>query len=271
MWDCIIVGGGAAGLSAALMLGRARRKTLVIDAGNQSNLPADGVHGLIGHDGKPPRQLYAEARKELEQYTSVEFREGHVTTAEPGFTLDGEQTRTVLLATGMEYRHEDIPGLKARWGQSVFHCPFCHGWEHRDEPLGVLDGGFIERAKLLKLWSDDVTFYGDAEPADGIEIAPRVIEIRDGEVVLEGGETRGFGGLLVPVTLHQRTDLAQQLGARLAEPNQMVADGIAVDGMFRTSVEGLFAAGDLATDRPAVTNAIHSGVNAAAAIVHDLL
>jgi thioredoxin reductase len=259
MWDCIIVGGGAAGLNAALMLGRARRKTLLIDAGNQSNLPAAGVHGLIGHDGKPPRQLYAEARRELEQYTSVEFRAGTVTDAEPGFTIEGERARTVLLATGMDYRFKDVPGLKEHWGDSVFHCPFCHGWEHRDEPLGVLDDG--ERAQLLRFWSDDVTVYD----------ADAIAEVRHGSIAFKDGTERVCKGLLVPVTLHQRSDLAQRLGARLAEPGMMAADAIAIDAMYRTSVPGLFAAGDAASERPSITNAIIAGAMAAAAIVHHLL
>jgi thioredoxin reductase len=259
MWDCIIVGGGAAGLNAALMLGRARRKTLVIDAGEQSNLAAEAVHGLLGHDGKPPRQLYQESRDQLAQYTSVEFRQGTVTDVEPGFKVDGEQTRTVLLATGMEYRHADVPGLKAHWGKAAFHCPFCHGWEHRDQPLGVLDDP--RRVPLLKLWSDDVTLYPATE----------IAEVGDGEIHLTDGTRRPLGGLLVPVTLHQRTDLAQRLGAKLAEPGMIAADAIAVDAMFRTSVPGLFAAGDNASERPSITNAIASGAFAAAAIVHDLL
>jgi len=259
MWDCIIVGGGAAGLNAGLMLGRARRRTLIIDAGGQSNLPADAVHGLLGHDGTPPQALYAEARRQLEQYTSVEFRSGTVTTAEPGFTIAGERAKTVLLATGMDYRHADVPGLKAHWGQSVFHCPFCHGWEHRDEPLGVLDDP--ARGELLKLWSDDVTVYDSA----------KIAEVRDGVIAFKDGSEHVCKGLLVPVTLHQRTDLAQQLGAQLAEPGMMSADAVAIDAMFRTSVKGLYAAGDNAAERPSITNAINAGAMAAAAIVHDLL
>ena len=271
MWDCIIVGGGAAGLSAALVLGRARLNTLVVDAGRQSNLPAHGIGGLLGHDGTAPSQFYARARAELAKYPSVTFREGTVTTAERGFTLDGERAKRVLLATGMDYRFQDLPGLRERFGDSVFHCPFCHGWEHRDEPLGVL-GGDTLRARLLTAWSDDVTYYGEDEPLDGLKIEPRpVIEVRDGHVVLEGGETRVCKGLLVPVTLHQRSDLATQLGARLAEPGMLAADAIEVDGMSRTTVDGLYAAGDVTSERPSVANAIAAGSNAAATIVHGLL
>ena len=139
-WDCIVVGGGAAGLSAALVLGRARRRTLLVDAGEPSNLPAEGIGGLLGHDGRPPAELYAMGRAELGAYSTIELREGIVAGGEQvdgGFALDlagggRELTRRVILATGMAYRAPDLPGLAELWGRSVFHCPFCHGWEMRD-------------------------------------------------------------------------------------------------------------------------------------------
>ena len=170
-WDCIVVGGGAAGLSAALVLGRARRRTLVVDAGQQSNLPAHGIGGLLGHDGRPPAELYAMGRAELAAYPSVEVRDGAVVGGHrdgDGFVLDladssRVQAQQVLLATGMDYRRPDVPGLAPLWGRSVFHCPFCHGWEVRDQTLGVLDRGDtgVHRALLLKVWSDDITLFTD--------------------------------------------------------------------------------------------------------------
>ena len=167
-WECIIVGGGAAGLSAALVLGRARKRTLLVDAGAQSNRPAHGIGGLLGHDGRPPAELYASGRRELVAYPSVEVRDGAVTVAsstEGGFTVtltDGsvELTQRLILATGMDYQIPELPGLAERWGRSVFHCPFCHGWEVRDRPLCVLDSDAVtgvHRALLLTGWSADVT------------------------------------------------------------------------------------------------------------------
>ena len=146
-WDCIVVGAGAAGLSAALVLGRARQRTLVVDAGNQSNRAAHGIGGFLGQDGRPPDAFYAASREELAAYPTVELRSGEVLGGAPdegGFVLElaggtREATRRVLLATGMEYRLPALPGVAERWGRSVFHCPFCHGWEVRDRPLGVLD------------------------------------------------------------------------------------------------------------------------------------
>jgi len=297
-WDCIIVGGGAAGLSAGLVLGRARRRTLVVDAGQQSNLAAGGIGGLLGSDTRPPANLYAAGRAELAAYPSVEVRSGEVVRGArdgDGFTLelaDGsrETAARVLLATGMRYEYPTLAGLEERWGGSVFHCPFCHGWEHRDLPLGVLDRGSsgAHRALLLRGWSDDVTLLtdgsADLEPADsdrlqdaGIAVDERRIAGLRGPgrsltgVVFADGNERPLGGLLVPVTLHQRSALAEQLGASAREPGPLAADALEVDSSFASSVPGLFAAGDVGGIMPSVANAVASGSTAAAMVVQSLM
>ena len=292
-WDCIVVGAGAAGLSAALVLGRARRRTLVVDAGAQSNRPSEGIGGLLGHDHRPPADFYALGRRELAAYPTVEVRDGQVTAArrdEEAFVLEledgaAETARTVLLAIGTEYRIPDLPGVAERWGRSVFHCPFCHGWEHRDGTLGVLGATALHRVPLLRMWSDDVTLLTDGaaelEPEDagrfaaaGVEVDERKlarIEDPGATVVFESGERREFTGLLVPVTLHQRGPLAEQLGAALAEPGPVAVEAIAVDGQFRTSVPGLFAAGDATTQMPSVASAVAAGHAAAATVVSVLM
>lgn len=297
-WDCIVVGGGAAGLSAALVLGRARRTTLVVDAGRPSNAAAHGIGGLLGHDGRPPNELYALGRAELATYPTVEVRTGEVMGGEAGdgmFTLtlgDGtvETAKRVLLASGMDYRHLDRPGVAERWGRSVFHCPFCHGWEVRDQALGVLDPGptGAPRALMLTMWSDDVTLYTDGpatpDPIDqarleaaGIPVEHRPVAGLTGpgddlaEIVFTDGSSRACGGLLLPVTLHQRSPLAAQLGATAEPPGMIAADAVTVGPMFATSVAGLFAAGDLGAVMPSVANAVAAGSNAAAAIVHSLI
>jgi thioredoxin reductase len=297
-WDCIVVGAGASGLSAALVLGRARRRTLVVDAGGQSNRHAEGIGGLLGHDGRPPEELYAVGRHELAAYPTVELRSGQVIAGErhdAGFVLvlaDGsrEPARRVLLATGMDYRYPALPGIAERWGRSVFHCPFCHGWEMRDRPLGVLDRGAagVQRALLLRVWSDDVTLLADgpadleADDYERLRAARVVVDERrvaglrgpgstlTAVTFADGGE-RTCHGLLVPITLHQRSALAEQLGAAAAEPGRVAVDAVEVDPTFHTSAPGLFAAGDVSSQMPSVANAVAAGSSAAAMIVHDLV
>jgi thioredoxin reductase len=300
IWDCIVVGGGAAGLSAALVLGRARRRTLVVDAGRQSNRVAEGMGGLLGHDGLPPAALYATGWQELAAYPSVELRAGHVRRGERRgdgpFVLeldDGSRQASlrVVLAPGMDYdyRRPDLPGMAERWGRSVFHCPFCHGWEVRDRALGVLDRGStgVRRALLLRMWSDDVTLLADGPAELGAEERERlrsagvavderpVVGLRGpgdtlSAVVFADGDERPCGGLLVAVTLRQRSELAEQLGAVAAPPGPVAADAVEVDPTGQTRVPGLFAAGDLTGRMPSVANAIASGSAAAAGVVHSL-
>ena len=294
-----MVGGGAAGLSAALVLGRARRRTLVVDAGRPSNGVAHGIGGLVGFDGRPPADLYAAGRRDLAAYPAVEVRTGEVVAGRrigAGFVLelaDGtrEPTRRVLLATGMDYRHPQLDGIAERWGRSVFHCPFCHGWEVRDRPLGVLDSGAtaVHRALLLRAWSDDVTLYPDGPAgldaaeaarltAAGVDIDERRIARLRGpgdaltHIVFADGTERPCGGLLTAVTLHQRTTQADQLGADAAPATPLEADGLQVDAQLSTTTAaGVFAAGDLSGQMQSVANAVAAGSNAAAMVVRSLV
>lgn len=297
-WDCIVVGGGAAGLSAALVLGRARRRVLVVDAGGQSNLAAHGVGGMLGHDGRPPSALYAAGRRELDAYPSVEVRHGEVVGGErrrDGFALElagGARpiARRVLLASGMDYRPPPLPGVAERWGRSVFHCPFCHGWEVRGRPLGVLGGGAagVHRALLLRMWSDDVTLFADGpsdlSPAEaeglraaGVSVEERPVAGLRGEgadlaaVEFLDGTARVVEGLLVAAPMHQRSGLAAALGASATDASQIAADPLAHDEGLATGVPGLFVAGDLTGAMPSVANAIASGSKAGAAIVQSLV
>jgi thioredoxin reductase len=297
-WDCIVVGGGAAGLSAALVLGRARRRTLLVDVREPSNLPAEGIGGLLGHDGRPPAELYAMGRAELAAYPTVEVREGTVEGGERvdgGFALDlagggRELTRRVILATGMEYRPPDLPGLAPLWGRSVFHCPFCHGWEMRDAALAVLGGGAggLHRALLLRGWSDDLVLLSDG-PAElaaddrerlstaGVEVDERPVArlvARAGAlaaVEFADGSRLERDGLLVPVTVAQRSPLAAQLGAEAAEPGPVAVDPLVVDTMFRTTAQGVSAAGDVSAQLQQVAGAISAGSLAAVGVVQGLM
>jgi thioredoxin reductase len=297
-WDCVVVGGGAAGLSAALVLGRARRRTLVVDDGQQSNLAAAGIGGLLGHDGRPPAELYEMGRRELTAYPSVEVRTGVVVEGVRDgdeFVLglgDGsdERTRRVLLATGMQYRAPEIPGLPELLGRSVFHCPFCHGWEFRDQPLAVLARGerAAHSALLLRGWSDDIVLLTDG-PADlsadhRARLASADVSIDErpvAELVTDNGDLVAVAftdgtrlrrrGLLVMTTLHQRSSLADQLGAAQGNPTPVVADALDVDALLRTTSVGVFAAGDVSAPMPQVAAAVAAGSLAATAVVQSLL
>ena len=173
----------------------------VIDAGEQCNLPADGIGGLLGHDGVPPEDLYAKGREELARYPSVEARDVKASSAgksSGGFTIetsDGtvEIAKRVLLTSGLDYGYPDVPGAAERWGRSVFHCPFCHGWEVRDRELGVLDPASTgaTRAMLLRGWSDRVTLFtngpAELEPADTERLQEAGIPVDERRI----GELRG--------------------------------------------------------------------------------
>jgi thioredoxin reductase len=297
-WDCVVVGGGAAGLSAALVLGRARRRTLVVDAGAQSNLAAHGIGGLLGQDGRPPARLYEDGRCELDAYPGVEVRFGEVVTGvDDGGAFELElgdgtrlRTRRVLLATGMDYRTPEIPGLADLWGRSAFHCPFCHGWEMRDRPLAVLAAGerSVHMALMLRGWTDDVVVLTDGpagldeDSAQKLAAAGvRVDERRIAEFLSESGELAAVGfadgttlarrGVLVGATLRQRSTLAARLGVAFAPPGPVADDAVEIDPFHRTSVPGVFAAGDVSAQMPQVAAAIATGSLSAAAVVQSLL
>lgn len=295
-WDSVVVGGGAAGLSAGLVLGRARRRTLVLDVGGQSNRAAEGIGGLLGNDGRSPAEFYATGREELKTYGSVDVQDLEALRGErrsDGFALglsDGTEVaaRTVLLATGMEYRYPDLPGAVERWGRSVFHCPFCHGWEVRGRELAVLgsDDMAVHRALLLRSWSDSVTLLSDGGElaptaaerlADaGVEVDERAVASVEGPgsslaaVVFADGSERALGGLLVGITLHRRSDLPDQLGAARAPASPLTEEAIGVDATGNAGVPGLYAAGDLLAQAPSVASAISTGHFAAAQIVNAL-
>ncbi len=268
-FDALVVGGAAAGLSAALVLGRARVRTLVVDAGEPSNRTAPAIGGLLGQDGTSPAQLSAAGRQQIAALAAVELRAGLVTAIEPAAgngadpafraTLgDGEAVtaRRVLLAGGMRYDVPDTPGLAALWGTSVFACPYCHGWEHRDHRIGILGAtGAAHRVALLRSWSDDLVVIADGElapedrdalRADGVPITERpVAAVAPGLVRFADGEELAVDALHVVAPMAPRDDLAAQLGVATTElPNGTSV--VAADKFGTTSVRGVFAAGDAA-------------------------
>jgi thioredoxin reductase len=293
MRDSIVIGAGAAGLSAGLTLGRARRTTLVIDAGRPSNRVAATIGGLLGHDGRPPVEYYAAARAELGAYPSIEVSGGEVTEGERRddgtFAVrlaDGrrEYARTLVLAPGMDYRYPPVPGLAERWGGDVFHCPFCHGWEVRDRPTAVLAAGDVgvHGALNLRAYTGDVTLLTNGAAlaekqreqlsAGGVKWDERALAAVDGEgsrlsaVHFTGGGELAVTAMLVKTFLHQRSGLARELGATVTRSNEHLGvEAIVVDPMGRTEVPGLYAAGDAATSvPPSMAAAVASGYLAGA-------
>lgn len=297
-YDCVVVGGGAAGLSAALVLGRARRTTLLADAGEQSNLAAGRIGGLLGFDGHPPSELYDRGRSELKTYPSVRCLSATVTDArhdDGGFIVGLSdrrlvRARRVLIASGVEYQTADIPGAQPLWGTSVVHCPFCDGWELRDQPLAVVARGdkAVHAALLVRGWTDDIVVLTDGDDGIGhadlqrLSTAGIAVDERPvAGVLADGGRLTAvlFGdgsrlarvGLVIATTLQRRSRLAEELGAVCHSGGPVVVNPIDVDKLGRTTVPGLFAAGDVCTQTPQVAGAIAAGSAAATAIVESLL
>jgi thioredoxin reductase len=285
-WDCIIVGAGPAGFNAALVLGRARRRVLVLDSGVPRNYATHEMHGVLGHDGLDPADLRARGRAELARY-GVDVVTAEVQDAE---VLDGavrltwaehaEVTRTVILATGMLDEVPDIPGFADVWGTSAHTCPYCDGFEHRDEPLAILAAGARGEhlAVVLRQWSDDVVLLSNGPhglaadqlarvQARGVSIieTPVVrLDSEDGQlrrVRLENGETLDRDALFFYVGWQLRTDLAHALGCELRDDGSIV-----VDSDQATTVDRVYAGGNCADPRALVPTAAGAGVAAAVAI-----
>lgn len=293
MYDVIVVGGGAAGLSAALILGRARRRALVIDAGEPRNAPSHESHSFFTRDGAPPRELVRIGREQAAAY-GVEVREGRATDAsrlEDGsfeVTLeDGERVcaRRLLLATGVVDELPDIPGFAERWGKSVLHCPYCHGWEIRDQPFAILVNGpgTLDFVALLHGWSRDLTVCtnGPAELDDetraklarhGVPVREEPIAALEGpgealeRVVFAQGEPLACAALFHRPDQRPAGDLAHRLGCARRDDGMLQ-----LDMMYQSSVPGVYIAGDLTRRMQQVGAAAAQGAHAAAGINHALL
>ena len=283
-YDVAIIGGGAAGLSAALVLGRARRRVVVVDAGTPRNAPAAHMQGFLSRDGTPPAGLLQIARAEVRGY-GVRIIEDRVVEAAAGFTLrlaagPTVQARQVLLATGAADDLPDIAGARERWGRDFLHCPYCHGWEVRDQPIGVLatGPGSAEHAHLLRQWSDDVTLFTHATavaPAERAALGARGIAVVDGPVErlvvaddrlravqLADGRSVPRHALFIRPALRAHAD-----GPAAALGCELLAGGLVrVDADGRTSVPGVWAAGNAANPRAQVITAAGEGSAVAIAI-----
>ncbi len=295
--DVLVVGGGAAGLSAALVLARARRRVAVVDAGEPRNAPAAHMHGFLGWDGASPATLLEQGRDEVTGYggelladTVTDIRP--VADGEPGgprfdATLDDGRAmsaRRVLVTTGLRDELPDIPGVAERWGRDLLHCPYCHGYEVRDQPLGVLGSTpeAVAHALLVRQWTPDVVYFDhtsrlSAEEREqltardvGVVGGPLarlvVTEDRLTGIELETGQLVPRTAVFVRPTFLPNSDLLVGLGCATHENGWVVADSVG-----QTSVAGVFVAGNAANPRAQVVTAAGEGSAAAIAINNDLV
>ena len=295
--DVVVIGGGAAGLNGALMLARARRSVVVVDAGTPRNAPAAGVHGLLGRDGTPPAGLLDRGRAEVRSYGG-EIVRGEVETVE----RDGDRfavrvagggtlrARRLLVTTGLVDELPDVPGLRERWGRDVVHCPYCHGWEVRDRAIGVLATGpmSVHQALLFRQWSADVTLFTHRAPAPDPEqaerLAARGIAVVTGEVAaLEVAGDRLTGVRLADGTviarevvavaprMVARAGLLESLGLRAVEHPSGAGEHVPADPTGRTEVAGVWVAGNVTDLSAQVGTAAAAAAFAAAQINLDLV
>ncbi|QEN85421.1 NAD(P)/FAD-dependent oxidoreductase [Labrys sp. KNU-23] len=284
--DVIIIGGSFAGVSAAMQLARARRRVLLIDAGQPRNRFVENAHGFLGQDGRPPREIIGTALTQLSAYPTFSFRAGQALQARKHgdlFKIDlgkngTARGRRLILATGVGDDLPEIAGMRERWGLSIFSCPYCHGYEVADRRLGVIANHPMSahQAVLVSDWGPTVYFtQGRFEPDE--ELLPlfhaRNIEVKRSPIVeILGSGTaietvRSANGLTVPVEAvftaprtRLTSPLAEQLGCRIEDGP--LGPLISVDDQKRTSIEGVFAAGDVTSMMANATMASAAGVMA---------
>lgn len=284
MVDVLIVGGSVAGLSAATYLGRMRRKVLMVDGGKPCNRVSHASHGFLTRDGVDPAALLQIGREQLQTYPTVQLRSGLVTAIQPiadGFqaTLETGETvnaHKVLLAMGLRDHLPSLTNVEQFWGRSAFHCPYCDGWEVRDQPLAVQGNGdgALHRAKLLLNLTDDLVICTDGPAtftdADWQFLRARQVRVLESPLVgLEGegeqlhtlhfadGSTLARHALFLNLRTSQHTELAAALGCEI---NDM--GFVQTDAQARTNVAGVYAAGDMTNPMRAVIFASAQGAAA---------
>ena len=298
-FDVVVIGGGAAGLSGAVALARSRRSVLVVDAGDPRNAPAAHVHNFLSRDGAAPADLYAAGRREVESYG------GQVATGRvEALVRDGEtfrvqwagrtvRARRLLVATGARDELPQVPGLAARWGVDVLHCPYCHGWEVRDRRIGVLSTGPVapHQAMLFRQLSDDVVVLAHTGPQPAPEPAAQlgalgiagvpgcVTEVESGPdgmtgVRLADGTLVELDALVVAPVCRARAELLTPLGVGVREfvvGDTAMGTFVEAGPTGATSAPGVWVAGNVADIQAQVVSSAAAGLAAGAAINGDLI
>ncbi|MGB3683929.1 MAG: NAD(P)/FAD-dependent oxidoreductase, partial [Rubrobacteraceae bacterium] len=300
MYDVVVVGGGAAGLSGALMLGRSRRSVLVIDADEPRNAPAAAVHGFMSRDGISPAELLETGREEVRSY-GVQMLDGRVVSAESvdgGFTVDLEEgsrigARRLLVTTGLVDELPDVPGVRQLWGRDVLHCPYCHGWEVRDQQIGILGTGPMaaHQAQLFRQLSADVVLFRHTSPTLSEEQAEQLnargITVVDGEVSalevhddrlagvrLSSGEFVPRQAVVVAPRFVARAEVLSALGLETTDreiSGHVLGSYVPADATGTTIVPGVWVAGNVADPFGQVAAAANAGAQAGAHINADLI
>jgi len=293
-YDVIIVGGSYAGLSAGLALGRARKRVLIIDAGQRRNRFAHEAHGFLGQDGRAPGAIAATGRAEVAAYPTVSFLDGTAATAAPtegGFAVTTEDGAThtaarLVLATGVVDELPDLPGLREGWGKGVVHCPYCHGYEVAGQRLGVLAFSALatHQANMIPDWGPTTFLTNDVVTLTAPEraaLTARGVTIEDGAVAevlnagdklagvrLRDGRTVALDTLFTGVPTRLTSPLAEQLGCALDDT--VIGPIIRVDALGQTSVPAVYAAGDATVIMKSLPGAVASGY-AVGAMAHQSL
>ncbi len=291
-FDVIIIGGSYAGLSAGMALGRALRNVLILDAGQPCNIQTPHSHNFLTRDGETPAALSAIALAQVLAYPTVQFRQVAVTQVSSGLrgfevVTDAESFMTgkLIFATGIRDIMPDIPGFVESWGRSVVHCPYCHGYEIRDTETGVLgngDAGF-EFVRFINHWTKKLTLLTngpslltDVQKGSLDRLGIKVVENElvavnhtDGymdSITLQGGATLPLNAIYARLPFIQKCEMPEQLGCELNDAGYLV-----VDEFQKTTVTGIYAAGDCTTGMRSVSSAVAAGGKAGAVINHEMI
>lgn len=292
LFDVIIIGGSYAGLSAAMALGRSLRRVLVIDSGLPCNRQTPHSHNFLTQDGKTPEEISMLARKQVEQYKTVEFLNGTATGGSKlndGFQIETQSghcfsSKKLIVATGIKDQMPAIKGFSESWGISVIHCPYCHGYEFRGRRTGIFANGdrAVHLAGLIHNLTKDLTVFTSGRASLSQEqfqrlakanvslVESEIVEIihKNGHLsslILTNGEQIQLSALYAAIPFQQHSGIPEMLGCELTETGH-----IQVDSMQKTSIQGIYACGDNSSPMRSVSSAVNTGAIAGAMVNMEL-